>query len=47
MFSSEGALGKCEQKSSFTDVLEVRHVFKQSTSDSFMFEVSVKLSSQI
>lgn len=42
--NSEGALGEGEQKSSPTDVLDVRHVLKQSTSNLFMFEVSVKLS---
>lgn len=31
IFASEGALGKREQKSSPTDVLKVRQVFKHST----------------
>lgn len=45
--SSEGALGSCEYKSSPTDVVKVRHVLKESTSDSCTFEVSVKLYSQM
>lgn len=45
--SSEGALGSCEYKSSPTDVVKVRHVLKQSTSDSCTFEISVKLYSQM
>lgn len=31
--NSIGALGKCEKKSSPTDVVEVRHVLKQGTLD--------------
>lgn len=40
--TSEGALGKREQKNHPTDGLKVRHVSIQSTSDSFMFEASLQ-----